>query len=85
MIKLNKKIDTFIYLVGTTTICLFVYALIIVFFERFGLIQMYVGHRIIGLSTLDTWLILMLIVWFPLFFSIIFVLYKLKLIKFKRD
>lgn len=73
-----KKSEEIIYNIGLTTICLGLFAIIIVIFELLGFIQFYIGSGLLILSPLDTWLIIILLIFFPAFYIIIIVIQKLR-------
>jgi len=68
-------------IIGLTAVSLVILALFIVLGERLGLIQFYVGSSLLGLSVLDTWLLIILCVFSPVFFLSYYFLYRMKIVR----
>lgn len=79
-----RKIDYIIHFIGITCIELAIFAIFVCIFEYLGFIEIYIGNNLFHFSVMDTWLILILIVFFPLFLTINIILYKLKIIDLKE-
>ena len=79
-----RLIHKIIYIIGLTCIELAIYSLFILVFEYYGFIEFYVGYNLWNLSIMDTWLILICVVFFPLFLTINLIFLKLKILNFKN-
>jgi len=81
--KVRKGFRKATFIIGLTAISLLVLAAFILIGERFGIIQFYVGGSLLGLSPMDTWLVIILCVFAPVFIILFVLLYKMKLLKIK--
>jgi len=81
MKKISKKFRNIIFIVGLTAVSLVILALLIVLGEQLNLIQFYVGSGIAGLSPLDTWLIIILCIFAPVFFISYYFLFRMKVLR----
>lgn len=80
-LKVKKGVKDLFTLIGITSVSLIVLALFIVLGEQFEIIQFYVGDGLLGLSPLDIWLVIVLLIFAPAMFGSYYLLYKLKVVK----
>ncbi len=80
MERRNLKKDI-VMLIGLTAIILICLALFIVIGEQLELITFTLGYRIGGLTPMDSWLIIILLVFAPGIFLSLFMLYRFKIIE----
>lgn len=68
-------------IIGLTAVSLVILALFVILGEQLGLIQFYVGPSLGDLSPLDTWLIIILIVFTPIFLVSYYSLFRMKILR----
>lgn len=81
--KARKKrvIRTQLTLIGLTAITLVIFAFYIKIAEWLGLLQLYVGTSLWGLTPLDTWLVIALLVFAVFFYVTYYLIYKFRVMK----
>jgi len=78
---MEKKSKEVIYIIGLTGIFLLILCFFLFFGEKLGLIELRVGESILGLSPLDVWLIIILVVFAPAIFITLYLLNQYRLLE----
>jgi len=68
-------------IIGLTAVSLVILAIFIVIGEQLNFIQFYIGSGLLGLSPMDTWLIIILCIFSPVFFLSYYFLYRMKIVR----
>ena len=80
---MNKKLNfkEIIFILGITSFCLIVFSITIVILEVCGLFMLHVDIKIPLITTMDSWLFIVMVIFgFPMFIFIL-ILYNKKIIK----